>query len=378
MYKTRKVLSVVLAGATVAAAFAATAVVNAVYENFDPTGATYGVIGDFSTWATDVPLTDDDGDGVYSAQVTATPDATSGKCEYKVRANGGWDYSWGAADSSGVTANSQTNCAFTEDQYNTEVTVYFDTRGNVDNWTVGTEDPLSSDPSSSEPASSEPASSEPESSEPESSIPTGEYGVEREAAIAQLGEENLVNYYFFDNSETKWNVVGAYWWTPAENATWPGAEAIQIEGTDIWAIQYDPETTTIIFNNLVSDTDYSIDNPKAQTSDVTVPGAGAMIYVPDMATEEVTEDGAVKKYSGNWVTFEGEVVTPPESSEPVAESSVDSNSSTPNDNAPTNPSDGKPGNGVATGDSAPIAVIAIFAAAALTAVILTKKKVSSK
>ena len=370
MYKTKKVLSVAIAGATVASLVAASAAVaDAVYENFNKEGATYGVIGDLTEWSTDIPMADDDGDGIYTAQVSV-PEA-GGK--YKVRANADWAYSWGAVNADGVTANSQDNCVFAEEEYGTDVTVYFDTRGNVDYWTVSTTDPSGSDPyAPTEPSDPTDPSTEP-SKEP--SVPAGKYAAEREAAIAQLGgEDKLANYYFFDNSETLWGQVGAYWWTPAENAPWPGAAATQIEGTNIWAIEYNPETTAIIFNNLVSDADYSTQNPKAQTVDAATPAEAGMIYVPDMSTEEVTEEGAVKKYDGSWVTFEGEVVEEP-SSEP-SNNSKDSESS----NKPeSNPSKGKDnGKGVSTGDSAPIAIAAVFAAAALTAVVLTKKKVSSK
>lgn len=145
MKMNKKALSILLAGATVASVVvASTASASAVYEDFETEGATYGVIGDFNTWEGDVALTDEDGDGLYTATVSVPVPEEGASSTYKVRANGGWDYSWGAANADGVTANSQDNCSFTEDQYGKDVTVYFDTRtgkGGVDTWYVGTEEP---------------------------------------------------------------------------------------------------------------------------------------------------------------------------------------------------------------------------------------------
>ena len=379
----KKALSILLAGATAASVVVASAAsASAVYEDFQLEGATYGVIGDFNSWGgdvalTDVALTDEDGDGLYTATVSVPAEGSS----YKVRANGGWDYSWGATNADGVTANSQDNCKFDESVYGKDVTVYFDTRtgkSGVDTWYVGTEEPAAPTPSESSQESSQESSEE--SSTPE--VPAGKYAEAYKKASEQLGEENLSKYYFFDNSESKWAKVGAYWWTPAENATWPGQEAIQIEGTDVWAIEYNAETTKIIFNNLVSDDEYTVDNPKIQTSDVKVDATAnaGNIYIPDVSSADAKEDGAAVTYKeGNWVVFDasGEPSVVPEPSEEESSNSASADDS----KTPSTPSnDGKDGKkGVETGDSAtPIALAAVFAAAARTAVVLTKKKVSSK
>ncbi|MFR7818955.1 hypothetical protein [Candidatus Pseudoruminococcus sp.] len=374
----KKALSILLAGATAASVVVASAAsASAVYEDFQLEGATYGVIGDFNSWGGDVALTDEDGDGLYTATVSVPAEGSS----YKVRANGGWDYSWGATNADGVTANSQDNCKFDESVYGKDVTVYFDTRtgkSGVDTWYVGTEEPAAPTPSESSQESSQESSEE--SSTPE--VPAGKYAEAYKKASEQLGEENLSKYYFFDNSESKWAKVGAYWWTPAENATWPGQEAIQIEGTDVWAIEYNAETTKIIFNNLVSDDEYTVDNPKIQTSDVKVDATAnaGNIYIPDVSSADAKEDGAAVTYKeGNWVVFDasGEPSVVPEPSEEESSNSASADDS----KTPSTPSnDGKDGKkGVETGDSAtPIALAAVFAAAALTAVVLTKKKVSSK
>lgn len=50
---------------------------------------TYGIIGGFNGWAEDVAMTDN-GDGTWSGEVELTAGT-----EFKVRADGAWDYSWG-------------------------------------------------------------------------------------------------------------------------------------------------------------------------------------------------------------------------------------------------------------------------------------------
>ncbi len=58
---------------------------------FVPSEHTYGVIGLNGEWGTDAAALTL-ADGVYSATVTATADTS-----FKIRADGGWDYSWGFA-----------------------------------------------------------------------------------------------------------------------------------------------------------------------------------------------------------------------------------------------------------------------------------------
>jgi hypothetical protein len=50
---------------------------------------TYGIIGGFNEWGSDVAMTDN-GDGTWSGEVELTAGT-----EFKVRADGAWDYSWG-------------------------------------------------------------------------------------------------------------------------------------------------------------------------------------------------------------------------------------------------------------------------------------------
>ncbi|MGN1456684.1 MAG: hypothetical protein ACI4XP_01870, partial [Acutalibacteraceae bacterium] len=75
---------------------------------------TVGITGGFAQcggWSSDVAMTDPDGDGVYTAVISGEE---VGSYDFKVRLDGGWDYSWGDyewLDGEGDrTQNSQTNC----------------------------------------------------------------------------------------------------------------------------------------------------------------------------------------------------------------------------------------------------------------------------
>ena len=86
MKMNKKALSILLAGATVASVVvASTASASAVYEDFETEGATYGVIGDFNTWEGDVALTDEDGDGLYTATVSVPVPEEGAISTFKVR-----------------------------------------------------------------------------------------------------------------------------------------------------------------------------------------------------------------------------------------------------------------------------------------------------
>ena len=98
----------------------------------------FGIVGSFTTWGgdDDIQMTDPDGDGVYTAEVTIDP----GKYEFRVRADSAWDDSWAAYEENyDRTYNSQHNLV-TEVNERTTFTVLFDTTGDDYNlWTVSTE-----------------------------------------------------------------------------------------------------------------------------------------------------------------------------------------------------------------------------------------------
>ena len=104
----RKILGIALAAALVGST-AIVSMVPASAAEFEPAGHTFGVIGGFNEWGGDVAMTDEDGDGVYEAEVDVV-----GTYEFKIRADGAWEYSWGVYEADyDRTQNSQTNCSAT-------------------------------------------------------------------------------------------------------------------------------------------------------------------------------------------------------------------------------------------------------------------------
>lgn len=91
---------------------------------------------------------------------------------------------------------------------------------------------------------------------------------------------SITNYVFFDNSQTKWEHVYAYWWksdigvttnkiTGEEyGAPWPGLEMEQVEGTDIYKIVVPMGANAIIFDSGVSDDDVKKGVEAYQTMDL--------------------------------------------------------------------------------------------------------------
>ena len=125
-------------------------------------------------------------------------------------------------------------------------------------------------------------------------------------------------YVYYDNSETKWEKVYAYWWGGmAYNsvtkeayyfADWPGFQMEQIEGTDIYRIVAPLGVQGIIFDSGVTDKEVAEGKDAYQTTDI--PYSTAMIgkiYKIDMSVEPKADPGAMKtkrRYSaGNWSDY---------------------------------------------------------------------------
>ncbi len=126
-------------------------------------------------------------------------------------------------------------------------------------------------------------------------------------------------YVYYDNSETKWDTVCAYWWGGmAFNsftkesyyfAEWPGFKMEQIEGTDIyrvvapWGI-----TGGIIFDSGVTDREVAEGKDAYQTVDLEYgtdkPGK---VYKIDLSVEPSTDPGNMKtkrRYpEGSWSEY---------------------------------------------------------------------------
>ena len=125
-------------------------------------------------------------------------------------------------------------------------------------------------------------------------------------------------YVYYDNSETKWDKVYAYWWGGmAVNsitketyyfAEWPGFQMEQVEGTDIYRIVAPLGVTGIIFDSGVTDKEVAEGKDAYQTTDL--PYSSAMIgkvYKIDMSVEPKADPGTMKtkrRYSaGSWSEY---------------------------------------------------------------------------
>ena len=87
------------------------------------------------------------------------------------------------------------------------------------------------------------------------------------------------NYVYYDNSETKWEKVYAFWWGDEGYSTniitggfyeniWPGMEMEQIEGTDIYRIIAPEGAGYIIFDSGVTDEEVRTGVNAYQTKDI--------------------------------------------------------------------------------------------------------------
>ncbi len=87
------------------------------------------------------------------------------------------------------------------------------------------------------------------------------------------------NYVYYDNSETKWEKVCAFWWSDDEFASniitggfyenrWPGFEMERIGETDIYRVIAPEGATSIIFDSGVPDDEISKGVNAYQTADL--------------------------------------------------------------------------------------------------------------
>ena len=103
--QTKKIIGIALAASLVASMATVAVFATPSADQVKPF-KTLGVIGGFNEWGGDVEMTDEDGDGVFEATVEVT-----GEYDFKVRADGAWDTSWGVYEEEyDRTQNSQTNC----------------------------------------------------------------------------------------------------------------------------------------------------------------------------------------------------------------------------------------------------------------------------
>lgn len=125
-------------------------------------------------------------------------------------------------------------------------------------------------------------------------------------------------YVYYDNSETKWDKVYAYWWGGmAYNsvtkeayyfADWPGFQMEQIEGTDIYRVVAPFGVQGIIFDSGVTDKEVAEGKDAYQTTDLPYSsGLIGKVYKIDMSVEPKADPGKMKskrRYSaGNWSDY---------------------------------------------------------------------------
>ena len=128
-------------------------------------------------------------------------------------------------------------------------------------------------------------------------------------------------YVYYENSETKWDKVYAYWWggmvfnsftkEPYYYAEWPGYEMEQIEGTDIYRVVAPWGCMGIIFDSGVTDREAAEGKEAFQTTDIQFSNdlIGKM-YKIDMSVKPKADAGAMKskrRYSkGSWSDYPAE------------------------------------------------------------------------
>ena len=432
--QTKKILGIALCAAMVGSIVTVAATSASAAPAFVPAEHTFGVIGGFNDWGGDVAMTDDDGDGIYEATVDA-----AGSYEFKVRADGAWDYSWGAYEEEyDRTQNSQKNCSATVEE-GQQLVVKLDTtkvddaaKANADSyvndaafnfaaegydfWPVTFEVVTPGEESSEEPSQepSEEPSQEP--SEEPSQEPSEEPSEEpsQEPSLPEVTVTTRDMYIYFDNSETKWDEVYAYWWHPDYARTYdfedndygyvqevdadgnpashpvafPGTKMTQVPGTDVWQARVPFNAQKIIFGSGKSDAQIEAGEIGYQTADLDFDQAvnAGQIYVVDMATPAKAGRGVEKtkfKYNaGEWKAYDGEfisevlaedvsVVEP--SDEPVTSDTTPTDTSTPTQTS-TTPTPVNPTDNVKTGDATMPIAVASVAVAALGVVFFAAKK----
>lgn len=134
--------------------------------------------------------------------------------------------------------------------------------------------------------------------------------------------DHIKNYLFFDNSETKWEHVYAYFWggVPVNKVTgetfdmkyaaWPGYEMERIEGTDIYRMPMPVGVTNIVFSTGVSDEDVANGVEAYQTGNLAISNVNnsGKVYKIDTSVEARRGSGRYEKtkyryMEGEWVDY---------------------------------------------------------------------------
>lgn len=152
--------------------------------------------------------------------------------------------------------------------------------------------------------------------------------IETDPDVSQTSKENdtrpesITKYIFYDNSETKWENVYAYWWGGMESNNivtgeerygnaWPGVKMEQIEGTDIYKVAAPEGPDGFIFSSGITDEEVLKGTIAYQTVDLIYSSSvnAGQIYKIDMSQEAKAGRGVEKtkyKYpAGTWTDYNG-------------------------------------------------------------------------
>lgn len=118
------------------------------------------------------------------------------------------------------------------------------------------------------------------------------------AAITAMKEVAGVKLYF-DNSQTKWEEVYAYWWNSKASCSWPG-QKMKDEGGGMYSFTFPADVTYVIFNNNLPERD-----GKEQTINLMAQD-GSNLFVPEISTKHYDNEKEAYCYGGGWQTYGGE------------------------------------------------------------------------
>ena len=130
------------------------------------------------------------------------------------------------------------------------------------------------------------------------------------------------NFVYYDNSETKWENVYAFWWGDESFSTniitggfyetgWPGMKMEQIEGTDIYRIVAPEGAGNIIFDSGITDDEVKKGVTAYQTRDIVykVNENTGMVYKIDLSQKPKKGKGSESTkfvyLKGSWSEYNG-------------------------------------------------------------------------
>ncbi len=128
-------------------------------------------------------------------------------------------------------------------------------------------------------------------------------------------------YIYYDNSETKWDKVYAYWWggmafnsftkDPYYYAEWPGFQMEQLGDTDIYRVKAPWGNQGIIFDSGVTDREVADGKAAFQTTDIAYNNdLIGKLYKIDLSVEPKADPGNMKsklRYpAGSWSDYSPE------------------------------------------------------------------------